>query len=402
MKQGRTILAVLLLLALLASMSVCALAEGTDGEVLVEEEGGKMAVKCVDAAGKTLRESPEDALDLSKDLVVDEKYARPEIEGYTYEKTMVGEEEIQKLTVTHNDGGAVITVTVGQGDEAKEKTLTGSETLLFVYAKKEAEHVHVYDEGKVTKEPTCTEPGVKTYTCSCGDTRTEEIPALGHDWDEGKVTKEPSCTEKGEKTFTCKRDANHTRIEELAALDHDWDEGKVTKEPTCTEKGEKTFTCKRDANHTKTEELAALGHDFAHGRCKRCDAIDPNFKPKLTDGTNGHASWGTDYKVSSDAARKDFQKVLIDGSELASSDYSVSEKDGNTVVTVKGEAIKKLKVGQHKIAVVSVTGTAERSFSVSDKPKTGDGSLALWTGLLTLSALGCGALLTARKRFDSV
>lgn len=362
MKQGRTILAVLLLLALLASMSVCALAEGTDGEVLVEEEGGKMAVKCVDAAGKTLRESPEDALDLSKDLVVDEKYARPEIEGYTYEKTMVGEEEIQKLTVTHNDGGAVITITVGQGDEAKEKTLTGSETLLFVYAKKEAEHVHVYDEGKVTKEPTCTEPGVKTYTCSCGDTRTEEIPALGHDWDEGKVTKEP----------------------------------------TCTEKGEKTFTCKRDANHTKTEELAALGHDCAHGRCKRCDAIDPNFKPKLTDGTNGHASWGTDYKVSSDAARKDFQKVLIDGSELASSDYSVSEKDGNTVVTVKGEAIKKLKVGQHKIAVVSVTGTAERSFSVSDKPKTGDGSLALWTGLLTLSALGCGALLTARKRFDSV
>ena len=40
---------------------------------------------------------------------------------------------------------------------------------------------HVWDAGKVTTEPTCTAAGVKTYTCSkCGNTKTEEIPALGH------------------------------------------------------------------------------------------------------------------------------------------------------------------------------------------------------------------------------
>ena len=40
---------------------------------------------------------------------------------------------------------------------------------------------HVWDAGKVTTEPTCTEAGVKTYTCSkCGNTKTEELPALGH------------------------------------------------------------------------------------------------------------------------------------------------------------------------------------------------------------------------------
>lgn len=43
---------------------------------------------------------------------------------------------------------------------------------------------HSYDDGVVTKEATCTEAGVKTYTCSkCGDTKTEEIAATGHTWD---------------------------------------------------------------------------------------------------------------------------------------------------------------------------------------------------------------------------
>ena len=46
--------------------------------------------------------------------------------------------------------------------------------------------VHVWDEGKVTKEATCTEAGVKTYTCTmCGETKTEEIAALGHNYENG-------------------------------------------------------------------------------------------------------------------------------------------------------------------------------------------------------------------------
>ena len=38
---------------------------------------------------------------------------------------------------------------------------------------------HNWDEGVVTKEPTDTEPGVRTFTCGrCGETRTEEIPVV--------------------------------------------------------------------------------------------------------------------------------------------------------------------------------------------------------------------------------
>ncbi len=45
----------------------------------------------------------------------------------------------------------------------------------------EKPHVHKYNSGIVTKEPTCTNTGVKTYTCvDSDDSYTETIPALGH------------------------------------------------------------------------------------------------------------------------------------------------------------------------------------------------------------------------------
>ena len=43
----------------------------------------------------------------------------------------------------------------------------------------EANHVHNY-VGEVTKEATCTENGVITYTCSCEETYYDEIQAKGH------------------------------------------------------------------------------------------------------------------------------------------------------------------------------------------------------------------------------
>lgn len=446
MRHGKKILALLLMLALLASMGVSALAEDAEdavivveepsaetgdagdagtgnvgtgdadvgetktgdpdvgvikaGDTEVEETESKMTVKCVDADGKTIRDEKDDYLDLSKDLVVDEKYSRPEIENYTYQKMMVGEDEINKLTVTHNESGPVITVTIGEGEEAKEKILTGSETLVFVYAQTVVPHEHSWDDGKVTKAATCTEKGEKTYTCGgCGATQTEEIPPLGHDWADPSYTwsaDNSACEAKR----VCKRDSAHTESESVKPTET------ITKEPTCTEKGEKTLTASFSnsafAAQSKNVELPALGHDFAHGHCKRCGALDPNFKPKLWDSSNGHASWGTDYVVYSDAAPKDFQKVVIDGAVLSSSDYKVTEKDGNTVVTVKGSFIKNLAVGQHKISVVSSTGTAGRTFNVSDKPKTGDESMALWTGLLILSALGSSAaIVTLRKKYSA-
>ncbi|MBR2422072.1 MAG: dockerin type I repeat-containing protein [Oscillospiraceae bacterium] len=44
---------------------------------------------------------------------------------------------------------------------------------------------HVYDAGKVTTEPGCETEGVKTFTCSCGDSYTEPVDAVGHNYQDG-------------------------------------------------------------------------------------------------------------------------------------------------------------------------------------------------------------------------
>ncbi len=65
-------------------------------------------------------------------------------------------------------------------------------------------HTHNY-KATVTG-PTCTAKGYTTHTCACGDSYVDTyVDALGHAWDNGKVTKEPTETETGVKTFTCTR-----------------------------------------------------------------------------------------------------------------------------------------------------------------------------------------------------
>ena len=44
---------------------------------------------------------------------------------------------------------------------------------------------HSWDDGVITKQPTCTEDGVMTYTCTvCEKTKTADIPATGHTFSE--------------------------------------------------------------------------------------------------------------------------------------------------------------------------------------------------------------------------
>ena len=123
---------------------------------------------------------------------------------------------------------------------------------------------HNWDSGKITKAATCTEAGVKTYTCTrCQKTKTEEIKATGH-----KEVKDAAVAATCEKAG--KTEGSHCSVcgkvikaqKEVPVLGHSWDAGKITKAATCTETGVKTHTCIR-CQKTKTEEVKATGHKFS-------------------------------------------------------------------------------------------------------------------------------------------
>ena len=172
---------------------------------------------------------------------------------------------------------------------------------------------HTWDDVTITKEPTQTETGIRTYTCKkCHKTRTETIPMLkGHHWDNGTVTKEPTCTEPGEMTYHCTdEDCNESYTETIKATGHqhtklinkkdatceekgysgdtycedckqiiktgkainqtghDWDKGTVKKAATCESDGIKEYTCKT-CKKTKEETIAPTGHTKTEIRNKK-------------------------------------------------------------------------------------------------------------------------------------
>ena len=102
---------------------------------------------------------------------------------------------------------------------------------------------HTYDSGSITTSPTCTAEGVKTYTCtSCGHTKTETVLALGHmytngtcllcgekepcnhSWNNGSTTTAATCTENGVKTYTCLL-CSETKTETIYATGHKYSDG---------------------------------------------------------------------------------------------------------------------------------------------------------------------------------
>lgn len=124
---------------------------------------------------------------------------------------------------------------------------------------------HTWNEGVVTRKPTCTADGVRTFTCSvCGDTRTEAIKALGHEYGEWVIDRDATCVEEGSKHRDCIRgDATQTEAIPVSKT-HTFGEWVITKEPTCTEKGERQRSCTiSGCVVTETEELPALGHQWS-------------------------------------------------------------------------------------------------------------------------------------------
>lgn len=177
---------------------------------------------------------------------------QPEITTYTckdcgYSYT---EETKPALGHTHNYGAPVADYTSGEAIvEGKDYTHTATCTGEGTCSQPTKTDRCTFDNGVETKAATCTEDGVKTFTCTeCGGTYTVAIPATGHawgQWSHDAATAEANATH----TRVCANDASH---KETKACDFT---AKVTQEATLDQAEITTYTCK-DCGYSYTKETA--------------------------------------------------------------------------------------------------------------------------------------------------
>ena len=141
----------------------------------------------------------------------------------------------------------------------------------------------------------------------------------------------------------------------------------VDKPATVEAKGERHQECTACGEKGATEDIAILA-------------------PTIIEGAGQAITVDTakDLSFRSNAPIKYFQKVLVDDKEVDAENYVLTE--GSTIVTLKTSFVKTLGVGEHKLSVVSTTGTAETTFTIAEAAKpTPDSSQTTTTTTTTSS-----------------
>ena len=141
----------------------------------------------------------------------------------------------------------------------------------------------------------------------------------------------------------------------------------VDKPATVEAKGKKHQECAVCREKGKTEEIAIL-------------------KPEITDGKGQTmvVEAAKDLTFRSSAPLEFFQKVLVDDKEVAAENYELTK--GSTIVTLKASFLNTLGVGEHKLSVVSSTGTAETTFTVAEAAKPAPGQTTTTTTTTTATS----------------
>ena len=176
----------------------------------------------------------------------------PEITTYTCQDCgyFYTEETKPALGHTHNYGAPVADYTSGQAFvEGKNYTHTATCTGEGTCSQPTKTDRCTFDNGVETKAATCTEPGVKTFTCTeCGGTYTVAIPATDHNWGEWKHVEGTEGAD-AQHSRVCANDASH---KDTKACDFT---AKVTQEATLDQAEITTYTCK-DCGYSYTKETA--------------------------------------------------------------------------------------------------------------------------------------------------
>ena len=176
-----------------------------------------------------------------------------------------------------------------------------SDMTLYAKWRVDQNHSHLWDKGKVTKEPSCKEEGEILYTCSvCKGTKVEALAKTdNHQWREWTTITKPTCSTEGKESRTCTicgtteeraiptiphtvvKDADkaatctengykgreycsvcNTTIKErtiIPATGHQWGEWHTALAKTCTTDGKEVRECSK-CSKTEERTIPATGH----------------------------------------------------------------------------------------------------------------------------------------------
>lgn len=192
------------------------------------------------------------ACDFTSQVTQNQTSDQPEITTYTCKDCgySYAKETKPALGHTHKYGAPVADYTSGQAFvEGKDYTHTATCTGEGTCSQPTKTDKCHFDNGVETKAATCTEPGVKTFTCTeCGGTYTVAIPATDHNWGEWKHVEGTEGAD-AQHSRVCANDASH---KETKACDFT---AKVTQEATLDQPEITTYTCK-DCGYFYTKETA--------------------------------------------------------------------------------------------------------------------------------------------------
>lgn len=202
--------------------------------------------------GKDASHTETKACDFTSQVTQNQTSDLPEITTYTCKDCgyFYTKETKPALGHTHNYGAPVADYTSGEAFvEGKDYTHTATCTGEGTCSQPTKTDKCTFNNGVETKAATCTEPGVKTFTCTeCGGTYTVAIPATDHNWGDWKHVEGTEGAD-AQHSRVCANDASHT---DTKACDFT---AKVTQEATLDQPEITTYTCK-DCGYFYTKETA--------------------------------------------------------------------------------------------------------------------------------------------------
>lgn len=211
---------------------------------------------------------------------------------------------------------------------------------------------HTYNSGSVTKSATCTETGVRTYTCTkCSATKTETINVLGHNYISTVVS--PTCTEQGYTIHQCSRCTAGYKDTYTATKKHEYDKGTVVLEASCDDNGLKVFHCKNCGN-TESEIIPMKAHSFGEWTITKQPTASAEGVKTRTCKTCGYKETQSIPKTSTDIIEENVSmnyKQSADLSDLLAYDGCVIESSNPSVVRINGKRMEAVGTGSADVVI---------------------------------------------------